>query len=134
MRTNEFVVARTHKDFLNDVLNLTLSGYQKSGKTLDDGKLLWMIRLNGEISKAGWINYMESSDRLIEEHVERDFSYQNHRTYVGSGVEFEDRVVFDVVEHGYSRKYVFRGVFRLDKSNCTFNRNVWYKISDKYIF
>ncbi len=66
MRTNEFVVARTHKDFLNDVLNLTLGGYQKSSKLLDDGKLLWMIRLDGEVSKAGWRNYMETSDRIIE--------------------------------------------------------------------
>lgn len=134
MRTNEFVVARTHKDFLNDVLDLTLGGYQKSSKLLDDGKLLWMIRLDGEVSKAGWRNYMESSDRLIEEHTEHDYAYQNHHTYVGSGENFEDRVVFDVVEYGTSRKYIFRGVFRLEKEKCTVNRNVWYKISDKYVF
>ena len=134
MRTNEFVVARTHRDFLNEVLDLNLGGYQKSSKMLDDGKLLWMIRLDGEASKAGWRNYMESPEKLIEEHIERDYLYQNHHTYVGSGKDFEDRVVFDVVEYGASRKYIFRGVFRLDKEKCTFNRNVWYKISDKYVF
>ena len=134
MKRNEFVVARTHRDFLNEVLNLNLGGYQKSSKMLDDGKLLWMIRLDGEVSKAGWRNYMETSDRIIEEHIERDYTYQNHHTYVGSGEIFEDRVVFDVVEYSASRKYVFRGVFRLEKEKCTVNRNVWYKISDKYVF
>ena len=40
MKTNEFVVAKTHKDFLNELLGLNLGGYMKSSKKLDDGKLL----------------------------------------------------------------------------------------------
>ena len=47
MKINEFVVAKTHKDFLNELLGLNLGGYGKSSKKLDDGKLLWMIRLDG---------------------------------------------------------------------------------------
>lgn len=134
MKTNEFVIANTHKDFLNEVLNLNLDGYMKSSRVLDDGKLLWMIRLNGKVSKAGWKNYMKTSNMIIEEHVDHDYTYQNHHTYVSSGESFEYRVVFDILEYGTSRKYVFRGVFRLDKEKCTFNKNVWCKISDKYAF
>ena len=79
MKTNEFVIANTHKDFLNEVLNLNLDGYMKSSRVLDDGKLLWMIRLNGKVSKAGWKNYMETSNMIIEEHVDHDYTYQNHQ-------------------------------------------------------
>ena len=134
MRTNEFVVARTHMDFLNKIFGLSLGGYQRSCKKLEDGKLLWMIPLGYFISKAGWRNYLETPDKIIEEHVEHEYAYQNHHTYVGSGKEFEDRVVFDFIEYGNTRKYVFRGVFRLDKEKSILHRNVWYKISDKYNF
>jgi hypothetical protein len=134
MKRNDFVVAKTHKDFLNDLLGLHLGGYMKSSKVLDDGRLLWMIRLDGNLSPSGWINYMQSEDIIVEEHIGREYIYQGHGTYISSGRHIEDRVVFDIVEFGASRKYIFRGVFRLDKASCTLNKNIWYKISDKYIF
>ena len=53
---------------------------------------------------------------------------------MNGGEEFESRVVFDLVEFGSYRKYIFRGVFRLDKEKCTYSKNVWHKISDEYKF
>ena len=134
MKTNEFVVARTHKDFLNELLGLNLGGYMKSSKKLDDGKLLWMIRLDGKVSNAGWRNYLSTPDEIIEEHIGREFVFEGHHTYMNGGEEFESRVVFDLVEFGSYRKYIFRGVFRLDKEKCTYSKNVWHKISDEYKF
>ena len=77
MKTNEFVVARTHKDFLNELLGLNLGGYMKSSKQLDDGKLLWMIRLDGKVSNAGWRNYLSTPDEIIEEHIGREFVFED---------------------------------------------------------
>ena len=134
MKTNEFVIARTHKDFLNKLLGLSLRGYQKSSKKLDDGTLLWMIRLDGKVSDAGWRNYLSSTDEITEEHIGHEFVFDGHHTYVGGGENFESRVVFDLVDFGSYRKYVFRGVFRIDKEKCTLNKNIWYKISDNYNF
>ena len=135
MKTNDGIVARTHKEFLNTLLGLNLKGYQKSSKSLDDGKLLWMIRLNGEISNAGWRNYLSSPDEIIEEYCEDEFVFESHYTYVGRGIT-EPRVVFDVVESfgGDVRYYTFRGVFIINKEKCTLKKNVWRKVSDKYDF
>lgn len=134
MKTNEFVIARTHKDFLNTLLELNLTGYQKSSKKLSDGTLLWMIRLDGKVSDAGWRNYLAAPDEIIEEHVGNEFVFEKHHTYVSGGKLFENRVVFDLVEVGTYRKYIFRGVFMIDKEKCTLNKNVWHKISDNYTF
>ena len=134
MKTNEFVVARTHKDFLNKLLGLNLGGYMKSSRALDDTKLLWMIRLDGKVSSAGWRNYLASPDEIIEEHIGCEFDFETHHTFLSGGEPFEIRVVFDIVESGLYRKYLFRGVFLLDKEKCTSNKNVWHKISDEYNF
>ena len=137
MKTNEFVVARTHKDFLNELLELNLGGYMKSTKALYDGKLLWMIRLDGKVSKSGWRNYISTLGEIIEEHIGNEFVFKGQQTYLSGGgnfEKFETRVIFDLVEFGSYRKYIFRGVFRIDKEKCTYNKNVWHKISDEYKF
>jgi len=128
--------AKTHAELLNIVLGKNYRGYMQSSIKLPDGKLLWMIELGKFISSAGWINQLFSNNLIKETHVGTKFEF-GHNTYknaISTGKFFDDsdRVVFDVIKNGSNRKYVFRGVFRLNKIDSSTNENIWNLILDEY--
>ena len=138
MKTNDIIIAKTHADFLNQLLNKNYKAFMQCGLALPDGKWLWMIELSHKPSKSGWKN-MLIGDCLVEEFVGDDFDYDSHNTYLGWKKEkalplpyYPYRVIFEVIKFNGYRQYVFRGVFMINEEKCTVKKNVWTKISDKY--
>lgn len=135
MKSGEFVYARTHADLLNELLGTNYKAWMKSGIRLPDGRWLWMIELGNFVSPSGWKNRLVGN-KISEKHVGRDFVFE-HNTYknallIGKKFDSSDRVVFDMDKSGSHRKYVFRGVFRLNKEESTLDENVWDLIMDEY--
>ena len=131
MKTGEFVYARTHAELLNELLGTNYKAWMKSSIMLPDGKRLWMIRLENVVSDSGWKNQLVSADR-IEEKIVGELKFGDQTTVLGSGKYSEDRVDFDLIPFGSHRKYVFRGVFRINLELSSVNKNVWDKILDEY--
>lgn len=130
------IEAKTHAEFLNKVLGKDYKGFQKSAIKLPDGKLLWMIELGEFVSPSGWINQLVSSNLVTETHVREEFEF-GHNTYknaclTGRNFDDADRVIFDIIKNGEKRKYVYRGVFRLNKTKSSLKENVWDLIMDEY--
>ena len=134
-KIGDTIYARTHADFLNQLLSTNYKSYMKSSLHLSDGKLLWMIELGSFVSPSGWINRLESN-LIRESHVGPRFEY-GHNTYkraleMRQYFDSSDRVIFDIVKTGQGRKYIFRGVFRLNREQCTYNENVWELALSEY--
>ena len=140
MKANEVIYARTHAALLNQVLNKNYKQYMKSSIKLPDGKLLWMIELGHFVTPSHWMNQLITDEKISEKHVGLDYEYECHGTYLDALKrriywDDSDRVVFQKVEFpNQGRKYIFRGVFRLNKNACTLNENVWERVSDHYDF
>ena len=140
MKTNDVVYARTHAELLNQLLNKKYKAYMKSSIKLPDEKRLWMIELGNFVTPSNWVNQLTSAECISERHVGKDYEYECHGTYLDATIRHiywddSDRIVFEKVQLSpYERKYIFRGVFRLNKERCTLNENVWEKISDQYFF
>ena len=140
MKANEVIYARTHAALLNQVLNKNYKQYMKSSIKLPDGKLLWMIELGPNESPSHWINQLITDEKISEKHVGSNYEYECHGTYWDALKrriywDNSDRVVFQKIEFpNQGRKYIFRGVFRLNKNACTLNENVWEHVSDQYNF
>lgn len=135
-RIGDGIEAKNHADFLSKVLKKEYKGYMKSSIKLSDEKLLWMIELGPFVSSAGWVNQLVSERLLVETHVDLTFQF-GHNTYKSALLNSQyfddsDRVVFDVVKNGWNRKYVFRGVFRLNKAKSTLKENIWDLIMSEY--
>lgn len=135
MKIGEFVYANTHAELLNELLGTNYKAFMKCAIKLPDGKLLWMIELGNFVSKSGWINRLTSTVRITEKQVTKEFT--GHMTYKIALLENEhfdsrDRVVFDIEKGWSSRKYIFRGVFRLNKEESTEEENVWDLVADEY--
>ncbi len=132
MKIGEYLYANTHAELLNELLGTDYKGYMKCAKILPDGKLLWMIELGDFVSKSGWKNRLVSLDRISEKQVTKEFD--SHDTYKTNMNCFDarDRVLFEMVKCGGCRKYIFRGVFKLNKNECKADENVWDLISEEY--
>ena len=136
MKIGNCIYAKTHAEFLNKVLGKEYKAWMKSSYNLSDGKIIWMIQLGDFISSTGWKNKLETPEKISEMHFGVVFDYK-HNTYknaleTGTYFNSADRVVFDVIKTSPTRKYVFRGVFRLNRQTSTSNENVWDLVKDEY--
>lgn len=130
------IEAKSHAEFLSKLLKKEYKGYMKSGKKLSDGKLLWMIELGPFETPSGWINQLVSKNLITETHIGITFAF-GHNTYkhaILTGQKFDDsdRVIFDIIKKGTHREYIFRGVFRLNKTKSSLKENVWDLIMSEY--
>lgn len=137
MKSGEYIYARTHAEFLNELLRTHYRAWMKSSICLPDGKRIWMIELGHFVTHAGWINQLQGTDKISERVV--TLAYETHNTYKralikGAPFDDSDRIVFDIKKSGSYRKYVFCGVFRLNKEQSTVDENVWDLITDEYEF
>jgi hypothetical protein len=136
MKINDCIIARTHADFLNELLEKDYKGWMKSSYNLSDGKILWMIELGNFVSPSGWINRLVSQNRLSEKHIYPTFDFQ-HNTYKnallnGQHWDCSDRVIFEIIKDVDCRAYVFRGVFKLNLNESTTTENIWDLVQDEY--
>ena len=136
IKIGESIEAKNHAEFLSKLFKKEYKGFMKSGKKLSDGNFLWMIELSPFETSAGWINQLVSENLVTETHVNLTFQF-GHNTYkhalsTGQSFDDSDRVIFDIVKNGFYRKYVFRGVFRLNKTKSSLKENVWDLIMSQY--
>ena len=132
MNTGEVINARTHAEFLNELLHRGYAQYMQCTLDLHNGYVLWFIKFNTGESKQGWTNSIVSAGNTIKEDYNGDpFSkLESHRTF-NSNVK---RLVFNVIENStLGRQYKFCGVFECDKSSDNDHR-IWNKIADSYKF
>lgn len=136
IKTGESIEAKTHAEFLSELLKKEYKGYMKAGKKLSDGKLLWMIELGPFETSSGWINQLVSENLITETHVgiTFDFGHNTYKNALMTGQKFDDsdRVIFDIIKKETHREYIFRGVFRLNKIKSSLKENVWDLIIREY--
>lgn len=129
MQAGEFVEAKTHAQFLNTLLNKKYSGYMKCVYNFDTINLLWMIRLDSQVTSTGWCNTLEDNgNKIIEDYVAPTSHRSEHHK---KPVFHQIRYVFDIVDGAWGkRKYIFRGVFKFSREEGNNDYRVWNKISD----
>jgi hypothetical protein len=138
MKIGTIIYANTHAAFLNELLGTSYKAWMKSGYNLRDGRLIWMIELGDFVGPSGWINKLVSRECISERHTDMNFQFE-HNTYknaVRTGAYWNDaeRVVFDIVKTSFGRKYIFRGVFRINREKSSISENVWDLVMNEYQF
>ena len=123
MKRGTIVSARTHGEFLSAIFGRKFKGWGKCTYHLSKNMVLWFIRLNGKQSKEGWTNslvndgkkiteiYTGNPEKRCDSHKNPDFT--------------KKRAVFDIIENGASRKYIFRGVFTFDFDEGNNDKRIW---------
>ncbi|MBO5945186.1 MAG: helix-turn-helix domain-containing protein, partial [Clostridia bacterium] len=133
MKVGEFIEARTHAQFLNQLLDKNYSGYMKCGYGFNATDLIWMIRLDGQFTSTGWCNTLEDNgNKIIENFVgSPEQRLEPHK----KSVVYQKRYVFDIIDRGYGRrKYVFRGAFIFNREEGNNDYRVWKKVEDAVDF
>ena len=81
MKIGEYIYARTHADFLNELLGTNYKAWMKSCRSLPDGKQIWMIELGYFVTPAGWRNQLTEKG-ISEKHMGSEYAFEGHETYV----------------------------------------------------
>lgn len=125
-------LAKTHAEFLNELLSKSYELYMKCTYSFDKVNTLWMIRLDNSRTKTGWINYENDKGDIIEEYVgDPDERLKGHKL----PPFHQKRYIFDVRDNFcdmQERIYDFKGVFIFDTESGTNDYRVWKKVSDSF--
>lgn len=111
MNNDEVIYAKTHAEFLNKAFGTNYKAWMKCVWNYDDEWAVWMVRFNQK--DGGWTNTFISDSRIKEENV-------SHReTWDGKPVTFihKKKLVVEIVDCGYIRKYIYRGRYIYDEKN-----------------
>ena len=134
VRYYPIVIASTHAEFLNELLGKQYKQYMKCTYNFDKNNLIWMIRLNEEISSTGWRNTLLYADYIVE-------SYEGAKalrldSHIGLPVN-QRRYVFDILEgdgeEAPIRVYEFRGIFELLLEKSTDDKRIWRRVETKAV-
>lgn len=104
-----FIVAKTHAIFLNMLFKKHYRGWLKCCWDYRNNILVWFVRFDGK-KRDGYCNtYDQESDIICQDNVE------GRTTWNGLPINdsMKDRLVFEIIEFGSVRKYVFKGVYRM---------------------
>ena len=109
IKENDTFIERTHAKLLNRVFGTNYKQWMSSVWNVTDDTIAWMVRFDG-ITRDGWRNCILSDDLLYQENVSGRKNWK--------GVPVDDsrqlRLVFAIIEDGYRRKYLFKGVYKFD--------------------
>lgn len=129
MKTNDVFYADTHAEFLNNMFGKNYDQWMKSVWNYDDNTIVWMVRFDKE-TRDGWRNSFIGTNELLEENLKPDrFTYNGKRM---ENLLKLRRIVMAIDESGYRRKYIFKGVFILNKEReNTDLKHYFVKIADE---
>ena len=123
MKNGEVVEAKTHAEFLNKAFGTNYKAYMKCVWNYDEDWIVWMVRFN--IDGVSWKNTFISDSRIKEENTNLiQISYIKPLSRL-----YKKRIVFEIVDLGYTRKYIYRGRFIYDEKNSDPYKVRYY---DKY--
>lgn len=124
MKNGTVIYAKTHAEFLNKAFGTEYKAWMKSVWTYDDDWVVWMVRFN-EV-KDGWRNTFVSASRIKEENL------KGVGTWGGRPISVDKKkIVIQVEDLGYTRKYTCKGRYIYDKENSDPNKVRYYnKYSD----
>ena len=128
MKTGKVIYARTHAEFLNEAFGTNYKGYQKSSWKYDDKWVVWLVRFNQEVN--GWRNTFVTESRIMQKNL------KNVEVFEGMPITqatTKNRIVFEIVGNGDSRRYIFRGKFVYDEiSSNAIHSQYLDKVADEF--
>ena len=128
MKTGDIIYAKNHADFLNKTFGTNYKGWMKSSwkYNLDKEWSVWMVRFNK--TDGGWTNTFVTPNRIMEENI------GGVTTWSGKSLKFihKNKIVIEVYDTGYSREYIFRGLYKYDeKESNPYKARYYDKVADE---
>ncbi len=112
MKTGEYIYAKTHADFLNKAFGTHYKAWMKSSWRFDDEWTVWMVRFNKK--DGGWTNTFVTESCIKQENLNKVEEFEGKPI---AQATTKKRIVFEIVDSGFGRKYIFRGKFVYDEIN-----------------
>ena len=132
LREGQVFEAKSHVQFLNELLGITLPEY-RSSTYMYQGVSIWMIRLDGE-NRKGWRNTYVTPERIQQENIHCK-KFWNGVPFMEATREQAIRLVIEVCEMADGeREYVFRGVYEWNEADSNLKYQYFDKIASEFEF
>lgn len=126
MQNGAVIEARTHAEFLNEAFGTNYKEWMKCVWKYDEEWTVWMVRFNK--TNGGWRNTFIGNDRIKEENIGKNSTWDGKSlTHI-----HKKKIAIEIMDLGYTRKYIFRGKFVYDEKNSDpYTIRYYDKVSDE---
>ena len=128
LKNGDVFYANTHAELLNKIFGTHYKAWMKSVWRYSKTAFAWLIHIDGK-SRNHFANTWLNKDTILQKYVGTD------NIWNGEPLNFDapgdHRLVFEMVGT-WNRKYIFRGVFLMDRNSSTPRDMVFHRISDNF--
>lgn len=133
MERGTVIAAGTHAELLNKVFGTSYKQWMKSVWEYDRNTCVWIIRIDGD-KRSGWTNEFVGIGKNEIRETNNDYNANSYSWLTKKPLpyyEYKRRFVFEIITGGYTRKYVFRGVFERDDEKTDQYKERYYRLVDE---
>lgn len=115
----EYWEANTHTKFLNEVFGTNFNKnfiFMKGWFKYSEDTIVWFGYLDGK-ARNEFINTYVNKDTIKQKYVGKTDKYDGKQLNLSH--EYDYRLVFEIVNMPSSRRYIFNGLYKLDRVNST---------------
>lgn len=128
MESGDIIYAKTNADFLNKAFGTNYKAWMKSVWTYDNKSIVWMVKFDNKV-RGGFKNIIISDTSIAEENVDRKMIWDGNP--IDSTLKYK-KIVMEIDDSGFSRKYIFRGVYKYnEKDSDPLSIRYYDKIADE---
>lgn len=118
----------THAEFLNEVFGTNYKAWMKCTWRYKRNAFVWFVRIDGG-DRNEFTNSWLNKDTIMQRYVGTERLYGGNPLQLDAPNDY--RLVFEIYD-GAIRKYVFKGVFLMDRKKSKETEMIFNKVSDCY--
>ena len=118
----------THAEFLNEVFGTNLRAFMRCCWRYKSNAFVWFVRIDGK-ERNKFTNSWLNKDTIIQRYVGNEGLFDGKPLLLDAPNDY--RLVFEIYD-GAIRKYVFKGVFLMDRKKSKETEMIFKKVYDCY--
>ena len=128
LKTGNTFLVNTHAELLNEVFGTNYQKYMKASWRCSKNAFAWIVRIDGK-ERSNFANTWLNEDTILQHYL------GTNNMFDGKPLELDapndHRLVFEVID-SWRRKYIFKGVFLLNRDKSTPRDMIFQRVSDTF--
>lgn len=126
LKAGDVFRADTNAEFLNEVFGTNYKAWMKGTWRYSKSAFAWFVRIDGK-SRNEFVNTWLNQDTILQRYIGTEDLWDGEPLKLDA--ENDYRLVFEIIDKP-NRKYVFQGVFLMDRNDSTPKQMIFKKVSD----
>lgn len=128
LKAGDVFCVNTHAKLLNEVFETNYKTWRKSTWRYSKNAFAWIIHIDGK-PRDNFINNWLNKDVILQQYIGTDDIWNGNHLQLDAPNDY--RLVFEIIDAS-TRKYIFQGVYLMDRNNSKPKAMIFKKVSNVF--